>query len=163
MSGGPIRVAILMGSPNDLPTMQPAVDTLRELGVACEARAISAHRTPDRLHRYVEEAEGRGVRVFVCGAGGAAHLAGVTASLTLRPVLGVPIESSPLSGFDALLSTVQMPGGVPVATFGVGRSGARNAALFAAQILALGDADLAQGLGKLRERQAEALPLEPLA
>lgn len=163
MSQEPIRVAILMGSPNDLPTMQPAVDALRELGIPCEARAISAHRTPDRLHRYVEEAEGRGVRVFICGAGGAAHLAGVTASLTLRPVLGVPVDSSPLAGFDALLSTVQMPGGIPVATFGVGRSGAKNAALFAAEILALEDTDVAQGLRKLRERQAEALPLEPIA
>src|SRR5262245_31659809 len=118
-----------MGSKSDYEVMRKAEETLAELGIASDTRVISAHRTPARLTAFLAEAQGRGIEAVICGAGGAAHLAGVAAAHTLIPVLGVPIESSPLHGFDALLSTVQMPGGIPVATFGVGRSGAQNAAL----------------------------------
>jgi 5-(carboxyamino)imidazole ribonucleotide mutase len=124
-------------------------------------RVISAHRTPQRLTAYLADAEGRGIEVLICGAGGAAHLAGVTAAHTLLPVLGVPIDSSPLQGLDALLSTVQMPGGISVATFGIGRSGAQNAALFAAAILARTDAALRERLARHREAQSAAVPERP--
>jgi phosphoribosylamine---glycine ligase len=134
-----ITVLILMGSDSDAPIMQAAVDLLRELEIPCEMTVASAHRSPARVMRLVEEAPGRGVKVFIVGAGAAAHLAGVVAAHTALPVIGVPIDSSALKGLDALLSTVQMPPGVPVATVSIGKPGATNAAVLAAQILALGD------------------------
>ena len=155
------RVAILMGSKNDYEVMRKAEETLRELDIACDTRVISAHRTPERLTAFLAEAESRGIEVVICGAGGSAHLAGVTAAHTLLPVLGVPIDSSPLSGLDALLSTVQMPGGIPVATFGIGRSGAQNAALFAAHVLAGRDPGVRERLAKFREAQSAAVPERP--
>ena len=139
----PIQVLILMGSDSDAPVMRGAVDVLRELGVTCEMTVASAHRSPARVHRLMDEAPARGVQVFIVGAGAAAHLAGMVAAHTSKPVIGVPIDSSPLSGFDALLSTVQMPPGVPVATVSVGKAGATNAGVLAAQMLALADAGLA--------------------
>ncbi len=147
-------VGILMGSDSDLPTMQEAGKLLKEFGVPHELRICSAHRTPDRLTRYAGEAEGRGIRVLIAGAGGAAHLAGVLAAHLTLPVIGVPMDSGPLSGLDALLSTVQMPGGVPVASVAIGRAGARNAALLAIQILALSDARLKRKLADYRARMA---------
>jgi len=147
-------VGILMGSDSDLPTMQEAGKLLEEFGVPHELRICSAHRTPDRLTRYAGEAEGRGIRVLIAGAGGAAHLAGVLAAHLTLPVIGVPMDSGPLSGLDALLSTVQMPGGVPVASVAIGRAGARNAALLAIQILALSDARLKRKLADYRARMA---------
>ena len=147
-------VAILMGSRSDLETMRRAADVLGELGVASETRVLSAHRTPEALVSYVKEAEGRGVRVFIAGAGGAAHLAGVVAAHTLRPVLGVPIQSKTLQGLDSLLSTVQMPAGIPVATLAIGDAGATNAGLLAAEILALADERLRDRLRERRERAA---------
>ena len=155
------RVAILMGSKNDYEIMRKAEETLAELGIESDVRVISAHRTPQRLLAFLEHAERSGIEALICGAGGAAHLAGVTAAHTLLPVLGVPIDSSPLNGLDALLATVQMPGGIPVATFGVGRSGAQNAALFAAAILARSDPGVRERLGKYREAQASAVPERP--
>lgn len=155
------RVAILMGSPNDYEVMKPAEDVLAQLEVGTDVRVISAHRTPARLTAFLDIAEDEGIGVVICGAGGAAHLAGVTASHTLLPVLGVPIESSPLQGFDALLATVQMPGGIPVGTFGVGKSGAKNAGLFAAAILAIGDPGLRKRLEAFREAQSAKVPERP--
>jgi phosphoribosylaminoimidazole carboxylase PurE protein len=150
-----IQVLILMGSDSDAPVMKASVDVLRELGVSCEMTVASAHRSPARVLRLVAEAPGRGVKVFIVGAGAAAHLAGVVAAHTARPVIGVPIDSSPLSGFDALLSTVQMPPGVPVATVAVGKAGAINAGVLAAQMLALADAGLAARLDVYKLRLAE--------
>jgi 5-(carboxyamino)imidazole ribonucleotide mutase len=147
-------VGVLMGSHSDLATMQEAAKVLEEFGVPFEVRICSAHRTPDRLIGYAREAEGRGIRVLIAGAGGAAHLAGALAAHVTLPVIGVPIESGPLSGLDALLSTVQMPGGVPVATVAIGRAGARNAALLAIQILALTDTRLKRRLADDRARMA---------
>jgi len=156
------RVAILMGSTHDYePVMKAAEDVLGELGVPTEVRVISAHRTPVRLARFLEGAEAQGIAVVICGAGMSAHLAGVAASQTTLPVLGVPIEGSALNGLDALLSTVQMPGGIPVATFGIGRAGAQNAGLFAAAILALRDASLRKRLEQLREEQSAQVPERP--
>jgi 5-(carboxyamino)imidazole ribonucleotide mutase len=155
------RVAILMGSPNDQGVMKAAAEVLDELGVETDVRVISAHRTPERLRRFLDGAEAAGIEVVICGAGGAAHLAGVTAAHTLLPVLGVPIDAPPLSGLDALLSTVQMPGGVPVGTLGIGRSGARNAGLLAAAILARKDAALRERLAAFRERQSASVPERP--
>src|SRR3954464_5090821 len=137
------QVLILMGSDSDAPVMQAAVDTLKEFGISSEMTVASAHRSPERVMRLVGEAPGRGVRVFIVGAGAAAHLAGVVAAHTALPVIGVPIDSSALKGLDALLSTVQMPPGVPVATVSIGKPGATNAAVLAAQILAVGDLALA--------------------
>jgi phosphoribosylaminoimidazole carboxylase PurE protein len=150
----PPLVGILMGSDSDLPTMQEAAKILAEFGVSFEVRICSAHRTPDRLTRYAREAEGRGIRVLIAGAGGAAHLAGVLAAHTTMPVIGVPMDSGPLHGLDALLSTVQMPGGVPVACVAVGRAGARNAGLLAIQILAVKDPSLKQKFLDFRTRMA---------
>lgn len=150
-------VGVLMGSDSDLPTMQEAAKTLEEFAVPFEVRICSAHRTPERLARYAREAEGRGMRVLIAGAGGAAHLAGVLAAHVTLPVIGVPVESGPLSGLDALLSTVQMPGGVPVACVAIGRAGARNAALLAVEILALTDARLKGKLADFRARLAAAV------
>src|SRR5512134_2032846 len=161
MEEGVVRVAILMGSPNDYEEMKPAEEVLVRLGIETDVRVISAHRTPERLTRFLAGAEDAGIEVVICGAGGAAHLAGVTAAHTLLPVLGVPIDSSPLSGLDALLSTVQMPGGIPVATFGIGRSGAQNAALFAAHVLARKDAGVRERLARFRQAQSAAVPERP--
>jgi 5-(carboxyamino)imidazole ribonucleotide mutase len=155
------RVAILMGSKNDYEIMRKAEETLEQLDIACDTRVISAHRTPERLVAFLKDAESNGIELVICGAGGAAHLAGVTAAHTLLPVLGVPIDSSPLNGLDALLATVQMPGGIPVATFGIGRSGAQNAALFAAHVLARKDSGVRERLAKYREAQSAAVPERP--
>ena len=149
------RVAIYMGSDSDLPVMQAAVEVLRRFAVDFELEVTSAHRSPARTHELVRTAAERGVRVFIVAAGGAAHLAGVVASLSTLPVLGVPVASSTLGGLDALLSTVQMPPGVPVGTLAIGAGGARNAALLAVGILALSDPRLAQALAADRERMAE--------
>jgi 5-(carboxyamino)imidazole ribonucleotide mutase len=148
-------VAILMGSKSDLDVMQAARDALSEFGVPHEVRALSAHRTPDALFAYLQDASTRGVEVFIAGAGGAAHLPGVIAAKTTRPVLGVPIPSGHLLGLDALLAIVQMPKGIPVATFAVGKAGAANAALFAVAILAGKRPPLAEKLTAWRKEQAE--------
>lgn len=148
------RVAIIMGSKSDWDSMRQASDILTELEVAHENRVLSAHRTPDALAAYVSDAEARGVRVFIAGAGGAAHLAGVIAAQTLLPVLGVPMQSKALNGLDSLLSIVQMPKGIPVASLAIGDAGAGNAGLLAAQILSLSDSDLAERLKAHRARQA---------
>ena len=163
-----MQVLILMGSDSDAPVMSAAVDVLKELGLTCEMTVASAHRSPKRVLRLVEEAPGRGVRVFIVGAGAAAHLAGVVAAHTTLPVIGVPIDSSALKGLDALLSTVQMPPGVPVATVAIGKPGATNAGVLAAQILALSDSGLAGRLrdykGRLEEKvEAAAKKLGNLA
>ncbi len=155
------RVAILMGSKNDWEKMKPAADALEALGVACDVRVISAHRTPARHHDYVVGAEDRGIELFICGAGMAAHLAGVTAALTTLPVLGVPLDGSAVDGMDALLATVQMPGGIPVATFAIGKAGAKNAGLFAAAILAGRDDGVRKALAEYREAQTAAVPETP--
>jgi 5-(carboxyamino)imidazole ribonucleotide mutase len=159
---GVARVAILMGSKNDLEVMRHAAETLGKLGVPNEVRVISAHRTPERLHEFVRGAEARGIDVIIAGAGGAAHLAGVTAALTLVPVLGVPIDSSALRGMDALLATVQMPGGIPVGTLAIGKAGAINAALLAVAFLARTDPELRERLAEFRREQAAAIPDGPL-
>ena len=150
-----ISVLILMGSDSDAPVMQAAVDTLKEFGITCEMTVASAHRSPERVMRLVSEAPGRGVKVFVVGAGAAAHLAGVVAAHTTMPVIGVPIDSSALKGLDALLSTVQMPPGVPVATVSIGKPGASNAGVLAAQILAVGDPQIASKLVAYKAKLAE--------
>lgn len=154
-------VGVVMGSRSDWETMRHTTETLDSLGIAYEARVVSAHRTPERMFAYGREAEARGLRVIVAGAGGAAHLPGMLASLTTLPVLGVPVESHSLKGMDSLLSIVQMPGGVPVGTFAIGRAGAVNAALFAASILALGDPGVRLRLGEWRGRQTQAVPEFP--
>lgn len=148
-------VGVIMGSDSDWPVMQRAVDVLRDFDVPHETRVLSAHRTPDLATAYAEEAEERGLRCIIAGAGGAAHLAGVLASKTPLPVLGVPMPSRHLQGLDSLLSTVQMPGGIPVATFAIGEAGAKNAALFAVAILAGTSADVRERLVAFRRRQAE--------
>lgn len=150
-----IDVLILMGSDSDLAVMKGAGEVLDHLGVSWEMTVASAHRSPARVERLIEEAPRRGVRVFIVGAGAAAHLAGMIAAKTTRPVIGVPIDSSPLSGFDALFSTVQMPPGVPVATVSVGKSGATNAGVLAAQILALADTAIEQRLAQYKRSLAE--------
>jgi 5-(carboxyamino)imidazole ribonucleotide mutase len=154
-------IGLIMGSQSDWPTMKVAADILQALDVPFESRIVSAHRTPDRLFGYAKAAAGRGLKVIIAGAGGAAHLPGMAASMTTLPVLGVPIESKSLKGMDSLLSIVQMPGGVPVATFAIGESGAKNAALHAAAILALSDAALAARLASWRERQTDAVAETP--
>ena len=151
----PIHVLILMGSDSDAPVMQGAVDILQEFGISSEITVASAHRSPERVLRLVREAPDRGVKVFIVGAGAAAHLAGVVAAHTTMPVIGVPIESSALKGLDALLSTVQMPPGVPVATVSIGKPGATNAGVLAAQILAVGDPKLASQLTGYKKKLAE--------
>ena len=155
------RVGIIMGSKNDWDTMKAAEEALEKLGIESDVRVISAHRTPERLTRFLSDAEERGLEVIICGAGAAAHLAGVTAAHTTLPVLGVPIDSSALQGLDALLATVQMPGGIPVATFAIGKSGAKNAGLFAAAILARKDPEVRKALVEFREAQAAAVPERP--
>ena len=156
------RVAIIMGSPSDWEVMRAVEETLDELGIASDARVISAHRTPARLVRFLATAEQDGIEVVIAGAGMAAHLAGVAAAHTLLPVLGVPLPGSELRGFDALLATVQMPGGIPVATFAIGKAGAKNAGLFAAAILAHADQGVRERLAKWREAQAAAIPETPV-
>ena len=148
-------VALLMGSDSDLPTVKEACAVLQSFGVPFEAHVLSAHRSPEDLVAFVRKAEEAGVRVFIAAAGGAAHLAGVVAAHTTRPVIGIPIQTSSLGGLDSLLSTVQMPGGVPVATMAIGSGGARNAGLFAVQILALSDPALATKIQEHRTKQAE--------
>jgi 5-(carboxyamino)imidazole ribonucleotide mutase len=150
------RVGILMGSVSDWPTLKKSAETLTSLGVPHECRVTSAHRTPEAMADYARTAEGRGLRVLIAGAGGAAHLPGMVAAHTLLPVLGVPVESRVLRGVDSLLSIVQMPGGIPVGTLAIGESGARNAALLAAAILATTDAPLRERLHRYRQEQSEA-------
>lgn len=151
------KVLILMGSDSDLPVLREASDFLSSVGVAWGMRVTSAHRTPERTRQVVAEAEAQGVQVFLCAAGMAAHLAGVVAAETMRPVIGVPVDASGLGGLDALLSTVQMPPGVPVATMGIGKAGARNAAILASQILSLSDAALAARLKGVRQEMARGV------
>ncbi len=153
------KVAIIMGSRSDWPTMKRAAEALDELGVAYKTQVVSAHRTPDRLYAFARGARAAGLRVIIAGAGGAAHLPGMTASLTDLPVLGVPIESKTLKGLDSLLSIAQMPAGVPVGTLAVGEAGARNAGLLAAQILALADPALAERVAAFRASQTAKVPL----
>src|SRR5262245_3825392 len=155
------HVGIIMGSTSDWPTMKHAADVLAELEVPHEIKVVSAHRTPDRLYDYAKSAKARGLHVIIAGAGGAAHLPGMTAAMTTLPVLGVPVLSSALSGQDSLLSIVQMPAGVPVGTLAIGKAGATNAGLLAAQILALGDEALTERLEALRARQTAAVPESP--
>ncbi|MBO9559946.1 MAG: 5-(carboxyamino)imidazole ribonucleotide mutase [Caulobacter sp.] len=150
-------VAIVMGSRSDWPTMKKAADALDSLGVAWEAKVVSAHRTPQRLVEFSTGAQTAGYKVIVAGAGGAAHLPGMVASMTILPVLGVPVQSKALNGLDSLLSIVQMPGGVPVATLAIGEAGAKNAGLLAAQILATSDPALAQRLAAFRAEQTESV------
>lgn len=146
-----------MGSDSDLEAMQSAIETLDKLGIAREVRVLSAHRTPDATHAFVKEADGRGCAVFIAAAGMAAHLAGTVAALTVKPVIGVPLDAGPLKGQDALLSTVQMPGGIPVACVAIGKAGAKNAAYLAAEIMALTDSALASRLAEERKANAAAV------
>ncbi|HHQ69496.1 MAG TPA: 5-(carboxyamino)imidazole ribonucleotide mutase [Halothiobacillaceae bacterium] len=155
------RVGVIMGSQSDWSTMRHASETLDKLGVAHETAIVSAHRTPDRLFTYAEQAAERGVQVIIAGAGGAAHLPGMVAAKTHLPVLGVPVESKALSGWDSLLSIVQMPAGIPVGSLAIGRSGAVNAALMAVSILSLADPALSARLQQWRKAQTEAVALEP--
>ena len=158
---GAKSVAVIMGSQSDWQTMKHAAETLDALGVAYEARIVSAHRTPERLYAFAKGAKAHGFKVIIAGAGAAAHLPGMTASLTSLPVFGVPVESKPLSGQDSLYSIVQMPPGVPVGTLAIGQAGAINAALLAASVLALSDAALAKRLDSWRARQTEAVADTP--
>ncbi|MEO7364919.1 MAG: 5-(carboxyamino)imidazole ribonucleotide mutase [Sphingomicrobium sp.] len=154
-------VGIIMGSKSDWETMRHAADTLDQLGIAHETRVVSAHRTPKRLYDYAHSARGRGLKIIIAGAGGAAHLPGMAASMTALPVLGVPVESQALKGMDSLLSIVQMPAGVPVGTLAIGKPGAINAALLAAAMLASSDDSLAARLDAWRERQTGAIADTP--
>jgi len=155
------KIGLIMGSQSDWPTLRAAAAILDSLEIPYESRIVSAHRTPDRMSDYAKNAAGRGLKVIIAAAGGAAHLPGMTASMTTLPVLGVPVESKALKGMDSLLSIVQMPGGVPVATFAIGESGAKNAALHAAAILALSDAALAKRLAAWRRTQTESVAEAP--
>ncbi|WP_299482847.1 5-(carboxyamino)imidazole ribonucleotide mutase [uncultured Roseibium sp.] len=150
-------VAIIMGSQSDWPTMKHAADTLDQLGVTYQARIVSAHRTPERMYEFAKGAKAEGFKVIIAGAGGAAHLPGMTASLTPLPVFGVPVESRALSGEDSLLSIVQMPGGIPVGTLAIGKAGATNAALLAAAVLALGNASIEAALDAYRAERTAAV------
>ena len=154
-------VGVVMGSRSDWETMQHAVARLEQLGVACEVQVVSAHRTPDLLFSYAESAATRGLKVIIAGAGGAAHLPGMLAAKTALPVLGVPVQGKALNGLDSLLSIVQMPAGVPVATFAIGVAGAANAGLFAAGILALDNADIASALADFRGKQTQSVLDQP--
>jgi 5-(carboxyamino)imidazole ribonucleotide mutase len=157
MAGKRRLVGIVMGSASDWEVLKPAAEQLKSFGVPHEARVLSAHRSPEALDRWIREAEGKGAACFIAAAGGAAHLAGVVAAKTRLPVLGVPMPSKHLQGLDSLLSMVQMPKGVPVATFAIGEAGAANAALFAVAMLALEDAPLAERLAAFRTKQADAV------
>jgi 5-(carboxyamino)imidazole ribonucleotide mutase len=150
-------VAVLMGSDSDLPVLQATFDVLKKLEIPFEAKITSAHRTPAITHAYVKEADERGCAVFIAAAGLAAHLAGAVSAATLKPVIGIPLDAGPLQGMDSLLSTVMMPGGIPVATVAVGKAGAKNAAYLASQIMALSDPDLAQRIRAEREANAEGV------
>ena len=152
-----IQIGVVMGSSSDWDTMQHAVAILEQFGIAHEAQVVSAHRMPDDMFRYAENAAGRGLQAIIAGAGGAAHLPGMVAAKTTLPVLGVPVQSKALSGQDSLLSIVQMPKGIPVATFAIGEAGAANAGLFAVALLAVEDAALAQKLADFRARQTQAV------
>lgn len=154
-------IALIMGSTSDWPTMEAAAHILDTLNIPYDAKVISAHRTPDRLVEFSKTAKSRGVKVVIAGAGGAAHLPGMVASMTTLPVLGVPVESKALSGMDSLLSIAQMPGGVPVGTLAIGKSGAKNAALLAASILALSDNAVAKTLEDWRAAQTDSVVLDP--
>ena len=156
-----VPVAIIMGSQSDWATMRHAAETLDALGVAYDARIVSAHRTPDRLVAFAKGAKAEGFQVIIAGAGGAAHLPGMTASMTPLPVFGVPVESKALSGQDSLLSIVQMPAGIPVGTLAIGKAGAVNAALLSAAVLALHDPDLAERLDAWRKRQSDSVAERP--
>jgi 5-(carboxyamino)imidazole ribonucleotide mutase len=158
---GQAKVGIIMGSMSDWPTMKCAAGVLDDLKVAYEAKVVSAHRTPERLYEYAKTAKARGLQVIIAGAGGAAHLPGMTASMTTLPVLGVPVATKSLSGQDSLLSIVQMPAGVPVGTLAIGEAGATNAGILAAQILALSDPALATRLQAWRSTQTAAVPEAP--
>lgn len=158
---GPATVGIIMGSQSDWPTLKAAADMLDALGVGYETRIVSAHRTPDRMADYAKSAGTRGLKAIIAGAGGAAHLPGMVASMTTLPVLGVPVESRALKGLDSLLSIAQMPGGVPVATFAIGEAGAKNAALHAAAILALNDAGIDKRLKAWRAKQTRSVSKSP--
>jgi 5-(carboxyamino)imidazole ribonucleotide mutase len=155
------EVGLIMGSQSDWPTLKEAAQMLDALGIAYEKKIISAHRTPDRMASYAKAAKGRGLKAIIAGAGGAAHLPGMTAAMTTLPVLGVPVESKSLKGLDSLLSIVQMPGGVPVATFAIGTSGAKNAALHAAAIIALSDRGVAERLESWRKKQTDSVAETP--
>ncbi len=150
-------VAVLMGSKSDLPVVEKTLDVLRGLDMTYEVKITSAHRTPDATHAYVKDAEARGCQVFICAAGLAAHLAGAVAGITTRPVIGIPIDAGPLKGMDALLATVQMPGGIPVATVAIGSAGAKNAAYLAAQIMAVADEGLRTRVRQDRLKNSEAV------
>lgn len=162
MSGADTLVGIIMGSQSDWPTMRHAADILDQLGISYETRIVSAHRTPQRLFDYGRSARARGLKVIIAGAGGAAHLPGMIASLTTLPVFGVPVESHALKGLDSLLSIVQMPGGVPVGTLAIGASGAKNAGLLAAAVVGLQDEQVASRLEAHRQAQTEAVAEEPV-
>ncbi len=161
MAEAAAEIGVIMGSRSDWETMRHTTETLAALGVAFEARVVSAHRTPERLYDYARSARGRGLKAIVAGAGGAAHLPGMAASMTTLPVFGVPVESKALSGLDSLHSIVQMPAGVPVGTLAIGKAGAINAALLAASIVALLRPEVAQALEDWRRRQTEAVPERP--
>ena len=161
MSEASCAIGIIMGSQSDWETMQHVAQTLDRLGISYEKRIVSAHRTPERLYQYAKGAQKRGLKLIIAGAGGAAHLPGMAAALTALPVLGVPVESRILRGVDSLLSIVQMPAGIPVATFAIGQAGAVNAALFAAAILALGDPAIAAALDTWRRSQTDAVADSP--
>lgn len=154
-------VAIIMGSTSDWPTMEHAANALDALGISYDSQVVSAHRTPERLFDFAKSAAGKGYQVIIAGAGGAAHLPGMVASLTRLPVLGVPVQSAALSGMDSLLSIAQMPGGIPVGTLAIGKSGAKNAGLMAASILALNDEAIAQRLEDWRSAQTDSVGLDP--
>jgi 5-(carboxyamino)imidazole ribonucleotide mutase len=155
------EVSIIMGSQSDWETMKNSADILEMISVSFETKIISAHRTPERMRNFALSAKERGIKVIIAGAGGAAHLPGMVASMTSVPVLGVPVESKALNGLDSLLSIVQMPGGVPVATFAIGSAGAKNAALYAASILGIEDKRISENLDSFRENQTSGVALEP--
>lgn len=156
-----VQVGIIMGSQSDWPTMQAAADMLDALGIGHETRIVSAHRTPDRMASYAKTAQARGIQVIIAGAGGAAHLPGMVASMTTLPVLGVPVQSRALKGLDSLLSIAQMPGGVPVATFAIGEAGAKNAGLHAAAILGLANTGVKKRLDSWRAKQTKSVAKTP--
>jgi len=158
----PVDVSVIMGSQSDWETMHHAATMLELLGIRFETRIVSAHRTPERLYSFAKNAKARGIKIIIAGAGGAAHLPGMVASLTTLPVFGVPVESKALKGMDSLLSIVQMPGGIPVGTVAIGHAGAKNAALLAASVMALLDSDIATRLQNWREQQTEAVAETPL-
>jgi len=161
MANSAPTIGIIMGSKSDWDTMRHAAETLDSLGIAHETKVVSAHRTPDRLYDYAKSATDRGLKAIIAGAGGAAHLPGMAAAMTRVPVLGVPVQSKALDGLDSLLSIVQMPGGVPVATFAIGKPGAINAALFAAAMLAVNDSAVAARLDDWRARQTADVAVDP--